>query len=493
MPGQDPEASSDAPGESSEPPDVGGGAADAPEAASPPTLPATRNRDVGHRLGYSFGVGIALIGMLLGAWVALRIVIWIGAFLLGGGNQLDIIAQVVRPSSGHDMAAEPLADTAGHTDGDAAPDDGADGPDGPRSHSITGRVTHAGNPLPDVIVWAVIEDTFGNRVSSDSDKTMPDGNFTLSYTLTTGGKVAGVSIFAREVTGDAVRPSPLQRLWRLLTGLSDEAREGRERLRIDQTTGAVRRTVQLKVHRLLVIVPVGIFLFSVLNAFVIVRRWVRFGYLLALGSSVALTVTMITVIAVGLYQVSASEESEDVVSLGFASILRGTYVKDGTPQTLFTLTTPRKVDQAAAADEPEKGFGAPLWVMLLSVAGAGLLTMALVVREAGDLPPREMLARYVNEEQVEEYLAARGATVQPGALTGVSDRIKVMLEHQFYMMFAPLGAVFVYQLLVLAEAAGSPVTVAIAAMGSGASLNKLLQVAVQRAGEALDRGHREGR
>jgi len=104
-----------------------------------------------------------------------------------------------------------------------------------------------------------------------------------------------------------------------------------------------------------------------------------------------------------------------------------------------------------------------------------------------------MLARYVNEEQVEEYLAARGATVQPGALTGVSDRIKVMLEHQFYMMFAPLGAVFVYQLLVLAEAAGSPVTVAIAAMGSGASLNKLLQVAVQRAGEALDRGHREGR
>jgi hypothetical protein len=50
------------------------------------------------------------------------------------------------------------------------------------------------------------------------------------------------------------------------------------------------------------------------------------------------------------------------------------------------------------------------------------------------------------------------------------ERNGELLRHQFYILFAPLGAVVVYQFLVAAGAASAQITVALAMMGAGAAL-----------------------
>ena len=59
--------------------------------------------------------------------------------------------------------------------------------------------------------------------------------------------------------------------------------------------------------------------------------------------------------------------------------------------------------------------------------------------------------------------------------------------HQFYLLFSPLGAIFVYQLLVIADTAGQAVTVAIAALGAGSTLNILLDKAVLASKKAFEK------
>lgn len=55
-----------------------------------------------------------------------------------------------------------------------------------------------------------------------------------------------------------------------------------------------------------------------------------------------------------------------------------------------------------------------------------------------------------------------------------------MVRHQFFICFAPLGAIFVYQLLVAAGSITEPVTVAFATLGAGAGLNYILVRAINK-------------
>jgi hypothetical protein len=55
------------------------------------------------------------------------------------------------------------------------------------------------------------------------------------------------------------------------------------------------------------------------------------------------------------------------------------------------------------------------------------------------------------------------------------------------MLFSPLGAIFIYQLMVAAGAVGQPITVAIAALGAGSTMNLLLDKAVLASKKALDK------
>ena len=63
----------------------------------------------------------------------------------------------------------------------------------------------------------------------------------------------------------------------------------------------------------------------------------------------------------------------EILSLGFASIYHGRYVEGDEHEWLLSLTSPLFEAAAAEGDDPDRvsrGFGAPLWVILVSVLGA---------------------------------------------------------------------------------------------------------------------------
>ena len=97
------------------------------------------------------------------------------------------------------------------------------------------------------------------------------------------------------------------------------------------------------------------------------------------------------------------------------------------------------------------GFGAPLWLLLLAVVGSAVFTIKLVV---------DSLKTPIT------FDADR-----------VRERMAEILRHEVYILFAPLGAIFVYQLLVAAGSASEPITVGLAGLASGIALNNVLEKA----------------
>jgi hypothetical protein len=64
-------------------------------------------------------------------------------------------------------------------------------------------------------------------------------------------------------------------------------------------------------------------------------------------------------------------------------------------------------------------------------------------------------------------------------------RLQEVVLHQFYILFAPVGAVFVYQFLVIAGAASVETTVALAMLAAGVVLNTVLDRALHQAEEVV--------
>jgi hypothetical protein len=60
----------------------------------------------------------------------------------------------------------------------------------------------------------------------------------------------------------------------------------------------------------------------------------------------------------------------------------------------------------------------------------------------------------------------------------VHSRIEVLVRHQLFMLFAPLGAIFVYQFLVIAESATQTAAVALVSLGAGLTLTTLIERAL---------------
>lgn len=77
---------------------------------------------------------------------------------------------------------------------------------------------------------------------------------------------------------------------------------------------------------------------------------------------------------------------------------------------------------------------------------------------------------------------------EPPELASQSDlrrRVGRILKHQFYILFAPLGAIFVYVGLAAAGAEQHTLTVGLAAFGAGLTLNLVLKRALSLAGRTL--------
>jgi hypothetical protein len=338
---------------------------------------------------------------------------------------------------------------------------------------LTGRILSDGAAVANAKVWVVVSDVRGNQASPPWAITKDDGGFEINSVPRTFGNEA---VTEAVIYAMADRPK----------GKGDtqsKPLKGKEYRNL--AGGASLRRIQVSPWKLLPM-PV-IFLTSILIPF-FGRPTLR-KHLSLVVLAFIFTASMIVFLSMGLRFVNSTGRQGDVLSLGFASIYQGSYVKDMPEEWIFSLTAPPTIlgapakqvevsaypsgqkDAAAAATpgssnsaaQPSttktnpavslRGFGAPLWVMLVSVLGSGIMTIALIVREISDRPTE-------------------------GDEAKIRARLEKIVLHQFYILFAPVGAVFVYQILVVGEAAVQPLTVALAALGAGASMGGLLDKAV---------------
>jgi hypothetical protein len=232
-----------------------------------------------------------------------------------------------------------------------------------------------------------------------------------------------------------------------------------------------------------------VFLCSLVVCFM--PTYYRFRYKSSLFLAIVLSLSMIAVIAVSLGYIKGEDNKEEVVTMGFGTVFQGQYAEKENSEWMFSFTTPPK---EAYKGNPIKGFGVPLWVMLISVIGAGLYTISIVVWEIShrprfyyleqnypkDLDPEELAAATEEEQVALKAKLKENRALFMGDRKIFRDRMRTIMTHQFYIIFAPLGSIFVYQILVASESANQDTMVAVVALGSGLSLSALLKAGIER-------------
>ncbi len=73
----------------------------------------------------------------------------------------------------------------------------------------------------------------------------------------------------------------------------------------------------------------------------------------------------------------------------------------------------------------------------------------------------------------------------PKELKKFRSKMERIIGHQFYILFSLIGAVFIYQMLAVANADYNSITVALAVLGAGASLNLILDKAITYPEDAI--------
>ena len=194
----------------------------------------------------------------------------------------------------------------------------------------------------------------------------------------------------------------------------------------------------------------------------------RARYVVSMALAVLFSFWMVANIAIGLSSIERSSAADTAgrrtapLRLGFLSVFEGTYVEGGSTEWLISLSAPPPAaPEPGKAPSPVTGFGAPLWVVLVSALGASILTVSLVVNEI---------------------------TGGPGDnADAIRTRMHNAVEHQVFILFAPVVSIFVYQTMVITKTANQDLTVAIGALGAGAALNSLLKYAVDTGGKLFTR------
>lgn len=322
---------------------------------------------------------------------------------------------------------------------------------------LRGRVIYKGDPVSNAQVWTIIEYGDGNRDSPSGTTTNQQGEFLIGPIRKTR---APISEFLPPDIEEVIINSKAQIL-----------RENQETITVngEETLfifgkGDTRRGITPNVGAILFL-P-AIFLLSLFVPFSELNALWK--YTISIILAFLLTVTMIGVISMGLHSVHTAYDDNELLILGFGSLFQGSYVEGIGNEWLFSLTSN---NQWSSQYTNIVGLGAPLWVILLAVIGAGLLTVSIIVSGITDRPDFDKLQKTPPDED---------------ELRKFRQRIEKFVRHQFYILFSPLGAIFIYQLLVAADAARQHVTVAIAALGAGASLNFILSQAIKRSRGALE-------
>ena len=375
---------------------------------------------------------------------------------------------------------------------------------------ISGRVLQEGTPVGGAQVWAVVDYEKGQHASPAPAQTDRNGGFSIGPLTGMPGTVVDATVYARKVV-----PGGIFKADQTLRGQDVVQLAGEPKVEPDQT---------VQWSPFFVWPMVLVFAISFLLPFFFPANTWKYqaGILLAFAA----TFLMIYFVSAGLNAVTTLGRSKDILQLGFGSIYRSTYVKDVPPEWVFSLTappskrtetppqpspanatvapvgepTPAKgtaasqaqtagsalppaiVQPATIAASPapqdavpvDHGFGAPLWVILVSVLGAGVVTVSLIVDEITKAPDLVAPGTPVQPADVQpangQPANARPA-VDPKLVRG---HVQTLVQHQFFILFAPVTAIFVYQALVAGSAASSSLMVGFAALGAGPSLSALL-------------------
>lgn len=120
----------------------------------------------------------------------------------------------------------------------------------------------------------------------------------------------------------------------------------------------------------------------------------------------------------------------------------------------------------------DHGFGAPLWVILVSVLGAGVVTVGLIVGEITKV--KENTAPEKTLPVQPPMATAQGPNAGEDNAKTIREHMQTLVQHQFFILFSPVTAIFVYQALVAGAAASSSLMVGLAALGAGPSLSAVL-------------------
>jgi hypothetical protein len=317
-------------------------------------------------------------------------------------------------------------------------------------------------PLKGVQVWATGVDNDGRLVTSTTTRTGDNGEFMIKE----------ISDRPDETSKGLSRMS----VWAYLKDDQEKRTfHGQDELILDLS--GPYRAIQLPATYLWALV--ALFFGSVLLGLTrfgrdrIMARAINYYALVA--TAMVLAFVMVITIGTWLQRVNEIVRDGNIGTLGYANIYQGRYAKDVEKEWLFSFTSPA-VKQAStdettpdtnaantagtqpspgipADEELTKGFGAPLWVLLLAALGSCLFTISILVK------------------QVEN-------PVEFDDDTKLNARKQEVLRHQFYVLFSPISAILVYQMMVAAGSAGSILTVAFGILAAGIAMNLLLDKAV---------------
>ena len=351
--------------------------------------------------------------------------------------------------------------------------------------SMRGRILNDGDPVADAKVWAVLDGEGSNEDSPPAVTTNQQGGFmidslpryfgvaTSGSTLTnTNRDESGNENRLRAGTETKIKVREIRIYAKAQMTNSGEGVDNSNNLRGKEVLTLIgkesKQIVTVTINQILFLPTV--FLISILIPFLRMSPQLKYRFSLALAF--LFTVALIVAISRGINFVSTSEDSK-ILSFGFLHIFQGTYVPGVPAEWLFSFTSPGDTINTG-------GFGVPLWVLLLSVIGSSLFTVLIIVSEIKDRPNFKLLTdELVGDEKLNKQ--------REEELKKFNAKIEDVVRHQFYMLFSPLGAIFVYQLMVLADAVGQPITVAIAALGAGSSMNIILDKAVSLSKSALEK------
>lgn len=318
---------------------------------------------------------------------------------------------------------------------------------------VHARILVEGYPMDSIQVWAVARDASGNSFCPETALSGNDGSVDLGPIPTVIGpdgsiRISRIKVQARYHYG-GLRP--------IVENVV---------LRMDKP----KTYVNISVSRRECLALGLIFLASILVAIVKARQpWLKQAkYNISVILTLLMCAGVIVVFMEGARVVDTLEQEtgSTSVSLGFVQMVKASYFPDRNPdEWIVALTAP---------EGETLGFGAPLWVILVSVVGAVLISVGVIIQ---GLRSRDMVVSGGKRKKV------------PKMDTQVE--VHKLLKHQLFILFAPIGAIFLYQMMLLTGTAGENLTVGVAALAAGGGLGLLLRKARKAVSKLLDENKKE--